>query len=79
MNYWKQTTHVMKYFRKEEDDNAKLPKNFIQGFLEVCAHTPIWSNTCGRCSTYVANSCLSPLGTELKRQPAPPQIRTKCI
>ena len=35
MNYWKQTSHVMKYFRTDEDENAKLPKNFIQGFLEV--------------------------------------------
>jgi len=34
LNYWKQSTHVMKYFRPEEDDNARLPKNFIQGFLE---------------------------------------------
>ena len=28
----------MKYFRQEEDANARLPKNFMQGFLEVC-HT----------------------------------------
>ena len=26
----------MKYFRSEEDPAAKLPKNFITGFLEVC-------------------------------------------
>ncbi len=26
----------MKYFRADEDENAKLPKNFISGFLEVC-------------------------------------------
>ena len=25
----------MKYFRAEEDQSAKLPKNFISGFLEV--------------------------------------------
>lgn len=25
----------MKYFRVEEDENARLPKNFISGFLEV--------------------------------------------
>ena len=36
LNYWKQLTHVMKYFRKEEDPGAALPKNFIGGFLEVC-------------------------------------------
>lgn len=25
----------MKYFRAEEDENARLPKNFVSGFLEV--------------------------------------------
>lgn len=41
LNYWKQLSHVMKYFRKEEDPNASLPKNFMQGFLEVCiVHYP---------------------------------------
>ncbi|KAK5682034.1 hypothetical protein LTR17_027422 [Elasticomyces elasticus] len=34
LNYWKQLTHVLKYFRMEEDPKAKLPKTFIQGFLE---------------------------------------------
>ncbi|KAF2718675.1 NADH dehydrogenase, alpha subcomplex, subunit 6 [Polychaeton citri CBS 116435] len=34
LNYWKQLTHVLKYFRTEEDPKSKLPKNFIQGFLE---------------------------------------------
>ena len=27
---------MLKYFRMEEDPKAKLPKTFIQGFLEVC-------------------------------------------
>lgn len=36
LNYWKQLTHVLKYFRAEEDPKARLPQNFIQGFLEVC-------------------------------------------
>jgi len=36
LNYWKQLSQVMKYFRDEEDSNARLPKNFITGFLEVC-------------------------------------------
>ena len=40
MNYWKQLTHVMKYFRTEEDEKAQLPKNFINGFLEVSALSP---------------------------------------
>ncbi|GAB7343805.1 hypothetical protein MBLNU457_1776t1 [Dothideomycetes sp. NU457] len=34
LNYWKQLTHVLKYFRAEEDPKARLPANFIQGFLE---------------------------------------------
>jgi hypothetical protein len=35
MNYWKQTSHVLKYFRAEEEPKARLPSNFINGFLEV--------------------------------------------
>lgn len=35
LNYWKQLSHVMKYFRQEEDPTARLPNNFISGFLEV--------------------------------------------
>ncbi|RMZ09028.1 hypothetical protein D0862_03748 [Hortaea werneckii] len=35
LNFWKQLTHVLKYFRAEEDPKARLPKNFIQGFIEV--------------------------------------------
>ncbi|KAJ9216965.1 hypothetical protein DTO166G4_1425 [Paecilomyces variotii] len=34
LNYWKQLSHVMKYFRPEEDPTARLPPNFISGFLE---------------------------------------------
>jgi len=34
LNYWKQLSQVMKFFRDEEDANARLPKNFITGFLE---------------------------------------------
>ncbi|EME43532.1 hypothetical protein DOTSEDRAFT_63728 [Dothistroma septosporum NZE10] len=34
LNFWKQLTHVLKYFRAEEDPKAALPKNFIQGFIE---------------------------------------------
>jgi NADH dehydrogenase (ubiquinone) 1 alpha subcomplex subunit 6 len=36
LNYWKQLNHVLKYFRAEEEPNARLPNNFINGFLEVC-------------------------------------------
>ena len=35
MNFWKQLTHILKYFRTEEDPRARLPKDFITGFLEV--------------------------------------------
>lgn len=34
LNFWKQLSHVMKYFRPEEDPGARLPKNFVSGFLE---------------------------------------------
>lgn len=37
MNYWKQLSQLMKYFRAEEDPSAKLPKNFMSGFMEVCS------------------------------------------
>lgn len=42
LNYWKQLNHVMKYFRVEEDPKARLPQNFISGFLEVNTLIP-WS------------------------------------
>ncbi|EDN04559.1 predicted protein [Histoplasma mississippiense (nom. inval.)] len=35
LNYWKQLSHVMKYFRVEEGPTVKLPKNFMSGFLEI--------------------------------------------
>jgi hypothetical protein len=35
LNYWKQLPHILKYFRAEEDPNAKRPQNFMSGFLEV--------------------------------------------
>ncbi|KAF1933731.1 NADH dehydrogenase, alpha subcomplex, subunit 6 [Didymella exigua CBS 183.55] len=34
LNYWKQLSHILKYFRAEEDPKARLPANFINGFLE---------------------------------------------
>ncbi|KAG9249217.1 NADH-ubiquinone oxidoreductase 14.8 kDa subunit [Calycina marina] len=34
LNYWKQLPHVLKYFRAEEDPKARLPQNFMSGFLE---------------------------------------------
>ena len=35
LNFWKQLSHVLKYFRVEEEPKARLPANFINGFLEV--------------------------------------------
>ncbi|KAI9830962.1 MAG: hypothetical protein M1826_004079 [Phylliscum demangeonii] len=34
LNYWKQLSHLLKYFRPEEDPRARLPKDFLSGFLE---------------------------------------------
>ncbi|KAH0556156.1 hypothetical protein GP486_005915 [Trichoglossum hirsutum] len=34
MNYWKQSPHVLKYWRAEQDPKARLPSNFMEGFLE---------------------------------------------
>ncbi|KAK7949672.1 nadh-ubiquinone oxidoreductase kda subunit [Apiospora saccharicola] len=35
MNFWKQTTHVMSYFPEENfRGHERLPKTFMQGFLE---------------------------------------------
>lgn len=38
LNFWKQLSHVLKYFRAEEEPKARLPNNFINGFLEVNSH-----------------------------------------
>lgn len=35
LNYWKQLSHVLKYFQTDEDVKSKLPKTFMQGFIEV--------------------------------------------
>ncbi|KHN95115.1 NADH-ubiquinone oxidoreductase B14 subunit [Metarhizium album ARSEF 1941] len=35
MNFWKQTTHVMSYFKEENfRGDKRLPSSFIDGFLE---------------------------------------------
>ncbi|KAK1998277.1 NADH-ubiquinone oxidoreductase 14.8 kDa subunit [Colletotrichum falcatum] len=35
MNFWKQTTHVMSYFKEENfRGDKRLPNNFMAGFLE---------------------------------------------
>ena len=45
LNYWKQLPHVLKYFRADEDPTAKLPNNFITGFLEVWTVRMYWSGS----------------------------------
>jgi len=38
MNYWRQATHIMSYFKGENfRGDKRLPSNFMQGFLEVSA------------------------------------------
>lgn len=35
MNFWKQTTHVMSYFKEENfRGDKRLPSSFMSGFLE---------------------------------------------
>ncbi|KAL8414753.1 hypothetical protein RB594_005826 [Gaeumannomyces avenae] len=35
MNFWKQTTHIMSYFKDENfRGDKRLPKSFMEGFLE---------------------------------------------
>lgn len=35
MNFWRQTTHIMSYFKDENfRGNDRLPKSFMAGFLE---------------------------------------------
>jgi len=43
MNYWKQIPQLMKYFRSEEDPRSQVPKDFMTGFLEVCARDEGWA------------------------------------
>lgn len=36
MNFWKQTTHVMSYFKDENfRGDTRLPTSFMSGFLQV--------------------------------------------
>lgn len=38
MNFWKQTTHIMGYFKEENfRGDKRLPSSFMQGFMEVSA------------------------------------------
>lgn len=38
MNFWRQTNHIMSFFKEENFRGEKrLPSNFVSGFLEVSA------------------------------------------
>ncbi|KAF9875491.1 nadh-ubiquinone oxidoreductase kda subunit [Colletotrichum karsti] len=43
MNFWKQTTHIMSYFKEENfRGDKRLPNSFMTGFLEVSqTHTHV--------------------------------------
>lgn len=41
MNFWKQTNHVMSYFKEENfRGDKRLPSSFMTGFLEVSVGSP---------------------------------------
>jgi len=41
MNFWRQTTHIMSYFKEENFRGERtLPSSFMFGFLEVREHAP---------------------------------------
>jgi len=68
LNYWKQLSHVLKYFRTEEDPKAKLPANFINGFLEVWCHSSPLAIT-HRHEPYENADCITRDATECNSQP----------
>lgn len=48
MNFWKQTTHVMSYFKEENfRGDKRLPSSFMTGFLEVSTAV----DSCAQCLT----------------------------
>lgn len=65
LNYWKQLSHVLKYFRTEEEPKARLPSNFINGFLEVCSALVLRE---GIRLTVIGSQRLKWIGTEEKHQ-----------
>lgn len=48
MNFWRQTNHIMSYFKEESFRGAKrLPSDFMTGFLEV-SYSTILRSDCAR-------------------------------
>jgi NADH dehydrogenase (ubiquinone) 1 alpha subcomplex subunit 6 len=40
MNYWRQATHIMSYFKEENfRGDKRLPKDFMTGFLDVSSQS----------------------------------------
>lgn len=48
MNFWKQTTHIMGYFKEENfRGDHRRPSSFMQGFLEVSVYTHLTDKRIG--------------------------------
>lgn len=63
MNFWRQTNHIMSFFKEENFRGEKrLPSNFITGFLEVSL-TPVHLETLALTSVT--------LGSQLEQDAAP--------
>jgi hypothetical protein len=47
MNFWRQTTHIMSYFKEENFRGERaLPSSFMAGFLEVCSPSTLSTHPC---------------------------------
>lgn len=71
LNFWKQLSHVLKYFRAEEDPKARLPANFINGFLEVSRSAP------NMLHAYKTGSQLTLRNRDVTEQDSEPGARSK--
>lgn len=61
MNYWKQLSHVAKYFTTDEPDRARLPSSFMQGFMEVSVRRCSLTNADAWVGTELSeNACIKP-------------------
>ena len=70
MNFWRQTTHIMSYFKEENfRGDKRLPSNFMSGFLEASLSTNMTEP-----ARIDADTLL--LGSELKRDFGPPPVYT---
>ena len=58
LNYWKQLPHILKYFRAEEDPNARRQQNFMSGFLEVQSNLSWPESSLANLKSRVGTECL---------------------